>query len=123
MGIKDHLVKDAKSTVRRHERYAGRHSHYLTYNPGPGTQDETGDSDTRVVRVQLPASATNISLHGPGHFNKRGRGKVYGVQVTFQEETPEGLSTTHVRTIELPSPVVDVQLLERRPDERYKSVS
>lgn len=121
MALDEHLVSDAKSTVRRTEE-AGEHTHYLTYNPGSGTQDARGQSETCVVAVRLPKGATNISLHGPGHFDKRGKGEIYGVRITFVEKIG-GSEATHSRTIELPGPAVDVQLLDRKPDEAYKAVA
>ena len=119
--IDDHLVQDAKTTVKRHEK-AGTHTHYLTFNPGADTQDITGHSETRVISVRLPDGATNVSLQGPGHFNKRGKGKIYGVRITFAEET-KGKKAERSRIIELPSPAIDVQLLDRKPDEAYKAVA
>jgi hypothetical protein len=122
VGIDDYLVKDAETTVRRHGK-AGEHTHYLTFNPGSDTQDVTGQSDTRIIPIRLPKGATNVSLHGPGRFVKRGKGEVYGVRIAFTEETPKGGKAERSRTIELPLPAVDVQLLDRKPDEAYKAVA
>lgn len=120
MGIKDEMVQNAESTVRRHEKV--EKTLYLTYNPAEGAPSR-GHRETCVVQVRLPKNSTNVSLHGPGHFDKRGHGTVYGAQITFTETTDEGKEVSHNRTIELPHPVADVQLLDRVPDEAYKSVA
>jgi hypothetical protein len=121
VALDKHLVRNADSTVRRTEN-AGEHTHYLTYNPGPGTQDAKGKSETCVIPVRLPKGATNVTLHGPGHFGKRGKGEIYGVKITFAEKT-DGGEATHSRVVEIPSRAVDVQLLDRKPDEAYKAVA
>lgn len=121
MGVEKQLVQDAESTVRRHER--AERTLYLTYNPGAGAREALGQKETCVVQIKLPRNATNISLRGPGNFTKRGKEKIYGVQISFTEEVEPGKESTHTRTIELPHPAVDVQLLDRTPDEAYKAVA
>lgn len=122
MGVNDHLVKNASSTARRSED-AGEHTHYLTYNPGTGTQAYRGKSETCIIPIRLPKHATNISLHGPGRFIKRGTGMVYGVRISFMETNVKGEQIEHSRVVGLLSPAVDVQLLDRKPDDAYRSVA
>lgn len=120
MGIDDQLVHDADSTVRRHQKI--EKTLYLTYNPCTETRSSE-HRETEVIQVRLPHDATDVSLHGPGYFDKKGHGKVYGVQITFTKTSEEGKESSGSRTIELPHPAVDVQLLDRVPDDAYKSVA
>lgn len=132
MNVDDHLVQGADSTIRRSDK-TGESAHYLTYNLGTRAEatkapvDELGElpettapSETFVLPVHLPKNVTNVVMHGPGHFKKPGGKDVYGVQITFTEP---GKDHKHSCTIELPRPVVDVQLLNREPDEAYRSVA
>ena len=122
MGVEEHLVHRAKSTVRRHEIAGGR-TLYLSYDPVPEDEQAGANPPTQIARIRLPKNATNVSLHGPGSFTKRGKGKVYGVRIAFTEQTEKEREAKRHRTIELPHPVVNVQLLDRVPDEAYRSVA
>jgi hypothetical protein len=119
VGLEDELVRDAESTVRRSE-ISGGHLHYLTYNTTPTGKALTRHGETYVIPIRLPREATNIVLHGPGHFTRRGSGTTYGVRITFTEL---GSDVQHHRTIELPHPALDVQLLDREPTEAFKKVA
>lgn len=122
MPLKDHLVQGAQATARRYEE-AGSHTHYLSYDPLAEEEPLGANPPTQFVRIRLPKGATDVSLHGPGDFKKRGKGTIYGVRITFTQKTDEGRSATHSRTIELPHPAVNVQLLDREPDEAYLRVA
>jgi len=121
LGAERYLVRGARSTARRHE--TADHVHYLTYGVVSPEQEAGANPETQVLTVRLPKAATDIGLHGPGFFGKRGKGKVYGVRIAFTEQTGKGERAERHRTIELPHPVVNVQLLDRKPDEAYKSVA
>lgn len=122
MALERHLVQDSESTVRRSESVGG-HKLYLTYDPTPEEKTAGSNPETQVIPVKLPRGATNVTLHGPGEFTKRGKDKVYGVRITFTEKTAKQGEAAHSRTIELPHPSANVQLLDRRPNEAYKSVA
>lgn len=122
MGIEKQLVQDAESTVRRSEE-AGNKTLYLSYNKGSDAHGDVRHTEPHIIPVRLPETATNIKLHGPGEFPKRGHGKVYGVQISFLETKENNEQAEHHRTIELPHPVTQVQLLDREPNDDYKAVA
>lgn len=74
---------------------------------------------TFVVPLRLPRLATNVELHGPGNY-KTEHGVVYAVQIMFTEV---GRNYQHKKTVKLPHPAVNVQLLDREPNEAYRKVA
>lgn len=122
VGVDESLVQDAESTVRRSEEAGGK-TLYLSFNKGSDAHGDVRHTEPHILPVKLPEKSTNVKIHGPGEFEKRGHGKVFGVQITFTEPTAKNELAEHHRTIELPRGVTQVQLLDREPDEGYKAVA
>jgi hypothetical protein len=119
MSVDKQLVQNADSTVRMSED-VGNKTLYLSFNSGNDAHGDVRHTETHIKEVRLPKSASHVRLHGPGEFDKPEGGKVYGVQITFRGGSKEAEKSI---TIEIPHPVKNVQLLDRKPDERYKAVA
>jgi hypothetical protein len=118
VGADDSLVHGTESTVRKSET-VGERCLYLTYKLSAEARARTGVGGTFVQPLRLPRLATRLELHGPGTF-QTDKGEVYGVRIEFNEV---GREYRHRRTVKLPHPVSNVQLLDRQPDERYRAAA
>ncbi len=118
MGIDDELVQNAESTVRRSET-VGERCLYLTYQLSAEARQRSGIGGTFVQPIRLPRLATGIELSGPGTFMTE-KGEVYGVRIVFNEV---GRDYRHKKTIKLPHPIVNVQLLDREPNDAYRAAA